>query len=358
MLQDGGFTVEAAAFEREYHDGRLPSCEIHRLEKIDHGRYLKRIFKLLKVLPNIRRLIRRYDVIYASGPDMAFIAVIAGLGLRKPLVLEVGDVRELEVAKGLIGSLVRLLVTFTANSSKLLVSTTAGFIDEYYREWLKVSTPALVIENKLESDSFSSTALEENNSDVMKERPFYQRPLRIGYFGLLRDIWSLDVLEKLAHACPEQIEIIIAGLPMVSIDITGLANKYKNIKFLGTYRSPQDLPSLYGQVDMVWACYPPIEKNDWNLRWARPNRFYESCFFNKPLFTRAGCQDAIDVDTYQLGYIIDEIDPVNVVADIIKINFDDLATWKENMSLLNKGIYMYTDEIEKLSSTIRMLIDK
>ena len=40
---------------------------------------------------------------------------------------------------------------------------------------------------------------------------------------------------------------------------------------------------VYGRIDLVWACYQPIGPDDWNLRWARPNRFYESCLFQKPL---------------------------------------------------------------------------
>ena len=351
MLQDGGFIVEAVAFERDYHNGRLPLCEIHRLGKIDHGRYLKRIFKLLKALPKIRSLIRKNDIIYASGPDMAFIAAIAGFGLNRPLVLEVGDVRELEVAKGFIGSFVRLLVRFTANSSRLLVSTASGFIDEYYRGWLNVSTPALIIENKLENDSF--TSLTSNLCDAMKGCPFSDRPLRIGYFGVLRDAWSLDVLEKLARACPEQVEIIIAGLPMVSVDLPELAKKYKNIEFRGTYRSPQDLPALYGEVDMVWACYPYPKRSEWNWRWARTNRFYESCYFKKPMIVLAGSGDAHDVKHYSIGMLVKD----DVVNAITSIKAEDIIRWDKNILQLNKSLYVYTDEIEKLSSSIRTLLN-
>ena len=54
--------------------------------------------------------------------------------------------------------------------------------------------------------------------------------------------------------------------------------------FAGEYRSPQDLPAIYGGVDMVWSCYPEIREEDYNFKWGRPNRFYEGCYFKKPFF--------------------------------------------------------------------------
>ena len=40
-----------------------------------------------------------------------------------------------------------------------------------------------------------------------------------------------------------------------------------------------------------------------------------------------------------------------------EIKFDDFNSWSENMSKLNKNVYMYTDEIEKLSSSLRKLVN-
>lgn len=353
MLIQSGFKVEAIAFERDYHQGRLPDCTVTKLGKIKSGYYLRRTFIFLKSLFIIRRAIIRNDAVYAFGADMALAVVIAGIGLNRPVIFEVGDLRGIETKKNLAGVLVRLLVRFTANSSKLLVATTSGFIDEYYRKWLNVTTPALIIENKLENDSF--TSIPKEMYETKKGLPLIDRPLRIGYFGILRDSWSLDVLEKLALTYPEKIEIIFAGLPADNINIAELANKIKNIEFLGTYESPQDLPMLYGNVDMVWACYPPFKPDDWNFRLARPNRFYESCFFKKPTFTRSGSQDAIDVHNYNIGFIIDDSDYDDVIKHINGIDFDDVDSWIKNMFKLKENIYMYTNEAENLSSSIRKL---
>ena len=58
MLQQAGFTVEAVAFERDYHTGRMPDCKVESLGRIAHGRYLQRILKMVTALPAMRRASR------------------------------------------------------------------------------------------------------------------------------------------------------------------------------------------------------------------------------------------------------------------------------------------------------------
>jgi len=132
MLQTAGFEVEVAAFERDYHSGRMPTCPIQSLGYIKHGHYVSRAIKMIHALPKMRSLIRQNHVVYASGPDMALFAIIAGLGLHRSLILEVGDIRHAQVAHGWKGFLARCIDRFIVNCSKLLVVTTMEFADGYY----------------------------------------------------------------------------------------------------------------------------------------------------------------------------------------------------------------------------------
>ena len=114
MLQQAGFAVEAVAFERDYHTGRMPDCKVQLLGKIAHGHYLRRILKMVIALPKMRRAIRLNNIIYASGADMAFMALLAGFGLDKPVVAEIGDIREIQVSPGLKGRLIRIIDKYFA----------------------------------------------------------------------------------------------------------------------------------------------------------------------------------------------------------------------------------------------------
>lgn len=358
MLHDAGFEVEVVAFERKYHNGRPPNCPVEKLGVIGHGHYFSRFFKMLKAIPTIRRVIKRNDLVYAFGADMALMCMTAGLFTGNPTVVEIGDVMEPQVQKGIKGWVVRKVDRWMANAARLIVVTAPRFLDVYYRTWVKTKTPGLVMENKLESAFAEEVKLDLHSRAQLPGRPLVDRPLRIGYFGVFRDQWSWEVLESLAKTHPDKFEVVIAGLPMPPLeDLPQWVEKTSNMEYKGQYRSPDDLPELFGDVDMAWACYSPFRPIDWNLRWARPNRFYQSCLFQKPFFSRDGCQDAIDVKKYNIGFTIDEEAVADVVETISKIEPDDIQVWIDNMSKLPRHIYSYTNEVEELGSALREIME-
>lgn len=352
MLQAAGFEVEAVAFERKFHKGRMPTCFVRVLGRVEHGHYLKRLGTMLSAISMFRRAIKENDLVYASGVDMAALGIVAGLWLGRPFALEVGDIREIQTAKGLLGWLVRRIDRRIANSCCLIVATARGFVDDYYRQWLNVGTRSMVIENKLDlpvgDDTPAGFAPYANG-----ERPILDRPLRIGYFGLLRWSSSWDLLRELAVALSERIEIIIAGHIIEPADLEGKIEEVSNVRYLGEFRSPDDLPDLFSSVDLVWAVYPEIGPNDWNLRWARTNRFYESCYFNTPLISRAGCEDAREVQRLGIGLSIDSSEPRDIIRGIEDISFEMLSQWRLNMSALPASTYIYTTEGAELAQALR-----
>lgn len=350
MLQGSGFNVEVVAFERDYHKGRLPDCNIKSLGKISHGKYLQRVFKLIKAFQILRNAIKNNDVVYASGPDMAYLTLLAGIGLSKPIVLEVGDIREIQVVKGFVGNFVRIVDKFLVQKCSLLVSTTPAFINEYYKKWLNVKIPSIVLENKLEKNCYKIVFKNKTNK------------IRIGYFGLLRCNWSWEVLKNLAILNPDNIEIILAGYPINPKGIPEKANAINNIRYLGEYKSPDDLSRLYGQVDLIWAVYPGPEVVEKNQRWAqmvcRSNRFYESCYFQTPLISLKNSGDGIEVKKYNIGLIIDNQNINDVISKIEQISSKDLNYWKINMENVPQDVFVHTTEIEELKKSILQIIGK
>ena len=359
MLQESGFTVQVGAFQREYHSGRMPSCPVQSLGKIAHGHYLRRIVKICVALPTLRRLIRASDLVYASGTDMAFAAIFAGFGLGRPIVLEVGDIRKVQVSSGVSGCVTRVLDRFIVNSCKLLVVTAAGFVEGYYRKWLKTKTPTFVLENKLE-ERLMSLLERSDSAQLVSDPPMKKQPLRIGYFGLLRSDWSWRVLEVMAKAYPDDVKIVVAGFPMSQMDLPARAAKISNMEFRGEYQSPQDLPALYHSVDLVWACYPDPDEHDPNWSWAqsvcRSNRFYESCFFKKPIITIADSGDAVEVERYGLGLLIRDQGIDAIISAIAEITKQDLNKWRRNFENLPRNVYMYGSEVIDFKKIISDLI--
>lgn len=352
MLQKEGFKVEAMAFRRRFHPGRPPTCPVTVVAEIEHGRYLRRAFQMLRAIPAFRRAIRRHDTVYASGLDMALLCLVAGLGLRRPVAVEIGDIREVQTAAGVKGWMVRKIDRAIADSCSLLVATAPDFVDVYYRQWIGSQTLALVVENKLDVDpGLRASALEADESHSGK--PGIDRPIRIGYFGLLRWASSWEILRDLAVALPDRLEIVIAGHVLEPKDLVESAKTSNNISYLGEYRSPDDLHRLFSNVDLIWAVFGP---NNWNLRWARSNRFYESCFFRKPIITRKGCRDAIEVERLGIGLTIDDGEPGTFARSISQITYDKLREWDANLARVPPETYLYTHESATLAHTIKSMV--
>lgn len=351
MLKEAGFEVTVAAFERGYHKGRLPDAPIVRLGTVEHGKLIGRLRRLVSALPTLRRTIADHDVIYAAGIDMSWLAVVAGSLLGARHVVEVGDVHHVQTVAGLKGRMVRFLDRALMRRVGLIVVTAEGFVSEYYRKWLGSRVEALVVENKLES-AFVDGLSEGARSARPRGTPLVDRPLRIGYFGLLRCPWSWRALTTAVERSNGRIEVVAAGFPMNPTDLPEQASALSGASYLGQYKSPDDLERLYTTVDLIWACYAPIGSEDWNLRWARPNRFYESCCFRRPLISRDGSCDAVEVVKHGIGLVVPDFDPAEAADRLCRVTTEDVASWTRAMEGLPVSIYTYTDEVERLRKAV------
>lgn len=354
MLQSQNVEVEVAAFERSYHAGRMPACPITKLGFISHGRYGVRIFKFLRALPRLRGVIKRCDAVYASGPDMALAAIVASVGLGKPVILEIGDIRRLQVATGLAGKLMRCIDWIIARRCSLLISTARGFVDGYYRERLNSQIPVMILENKLDSVATPNLSNSSDLSSVLC------RPIRIGWFGVLRCPWSWEILSRLAREFPDRFEVLIAGHPLDPADLPVRVAEVPGVRFIGEYRSPGDLPALYGQVDLVWAVYPGPDVTERHWRWAllasRSNRYYESCQLRRPIITLAESGDGEEVVRLDHGLALRSQRFEDIAAALLAVSPDDLLRWRSVLEGLPLSVHSYTDEAEILAATIRRIV--
>lgn len=352
MLQKAGFDVRAVAFQRRSHPGRMPTCPVLIIGTLERARYAHRFACLLRAIPAVRRAISSHDLIYVAGVDMAALCLLAGVGLGRPMVLEIGDIRELQTAMNWKGSIVRRLDKLIADSCRLLVATAPEFIETYYRKWVGTKTRAVVIENKLDTEAWpQQIAVAAVSTAAATLR--VESAIRIGYFGVLRWADSWETLMALAKALPKRVEIMIAGEIAVSTDLSEQIKECPNISYLGEYHSPHDLPRLYGNIDIVWAVYPKIGPEDWNLKWARTNRFYEACFFRRPIVARSGSKDAEEIVRLGIGMTIDSNDRRSIIEQFDELKPEQVREWQANCRALPSALYLLSSEAEELESELR-----
>ena len=209
------------------------------------------------------------------------------------------------------------------------------------------------------SNSIAFTVLKSNKYDVVKDYP----PIRVwGTIGFIAAMWVTNLTGNKAlegqfylasfsalvlavysifiiPSCPpikadtEKIHVVVAGYCMDPVETPDHSNLPSNFEYRGKYRSPDDLPSLYEDVDLIWACYPGPEVTDPDWRWAlsicRSNRFYESCFFQKPLISLSESGDGLVVDRFQIGLGLTDQTTNGVTKAISAISPDKLLAWRQ-----------------------------
>ncbi len=349
MFLKTGFQVEALGFERDQYLGRKPNCPVQSLDSVSDGRYLVRIYKMALALPKVRAAIRRNDIVYTFGLDLALLALISGVGLGRPAIIEVADIRAIQVIGGLKGCAVRAIDRRVTGACRLLVLTTDGYLN-YYCNWLRVATPSLVIENKIDG-SFAATVRTDRtrNPRLRASVPLVNRPLRIGWFGYLRDEWSLRVLDLLTRSMPHKFSVVLAGVQFKPYQkLFAKLTDNPDIELLGPYHHPDDLPDLYNSIDITMACYSP----DIPSCWSQSNRYYDACLFQKPLIVREGCRNADAVKEHDIGLIITVSDVEKAAASIGGVTARQWEHWQANMAAIPPEVYSTTNEADILQAAI------
>ncbi len=352
MLREAGFDVEVITFENNYYPGQLLDHRVQSLGRLYFNIYWLRVFEIMARVPKIRAAIRRNDIVYVFHTGTTILPLLAGMGLAMPAVLEIHDIAKHQVDRNLKGQLVRFIDKgIITKKYNLLVLTTRNY-HNYYRDILNVGTPTLIIENKC--DRSFSVAIRRKGISPPGGKPFEERPLRIGYFGSIRDKWSLHLIELLTTTC-KRFEIVIAGVTSPKIHrFDRFLERNPNVEYRGAYSSPEDLPELYGSVDMVLACYSP----EIPFCWAQSNRYYQSCLFRKPMIARACTGDANEVNRHQIGLVIKDDNIEKAVNSIRAVTIEKLKLWQTNLAALSPAVSTHTNEGELLGSQLKKLVNK
>lgn len=353
ILQKAGYSVTVMCFERDYFSSRLPDCEIVKLGKIENGKYLKRALVMLYSLIKLRKISKGYDMVYALSPDLAFMSYLSLLFIKKPIVMDVADIREIQVAGGISGTIVRLMDKFIAGKVDLVVVTSEAFIHEYYRKKLGANIKDFfLLENKVDY---------VNDLRLDSKYLYNKHRISIGYFGVLRDNWTVEFLLNLLKRYPNTYNVVVAGINMIDkFDLKALSSEYENFNYLGPFKSPHDLTNLYKQVDVLAVFYPEFSGNsEWfeARKLCRTNRYYEALFFSKPIIAFAFSEDGRLVKKLNIGITLDSYDIGENVSKIAGLmTRENLLKWRNNIDSQPESTYCFTDESDRLNKKISEIV--
>ena len=344
-LENLGVQSKVLAFEREWYPGKPWPGGYTSLGQLQHRHYYKRFVPLMKALPMVRAAAKESDVIYAFNMDTLLLGWLASRALdRRPkIVYEVSDIEPVFMGNSVLSRGVRWLERFLLRRVSSLVVTSETYIDGYYQGIQSLShLHYQVIENKLDANTISQPQSPMTRSE-------WDGVLRIGYFGVIRCRRSWGILKKAVEKGNGRVQVYVRGIP-VGLEGFEDVQSAPSIDYGGPYIAPDDLPAMYEQVDIAWIASYLTKAH---LCWSRTNRFYEACFFKKPMFAQVGTQDGQIVESLGLGVCVNLMDVDETVDRILSVNEMELGQWQQNVAGLPAHIYTYTDEHERLLKSIQ-----
>lgn len=317
MFQAGGAKVSLAGFRRTSVPGTVAGITPVDLGQTEEGNFTQRVLAVAGAVAKAHQAladVRKPDVIVARNLEMLAVAnrALATFGDRAiPLVYECLDVHRLMLRHDAIGASLRATERYLARRTSLFVTSSPAFLREYFEPFGQVKAPVVLVENRhLEID----TAQPEND----RVRP--AGPWRIGWFGALRCVRSLDLLSRFARQMDGKFEILLRGRPSANAipDFEARVEAAGHVSFLGPYRNPEDIAPIYHDVHLSWVI--DFFEDGQNSKWLLPNRLYEGCRFGAVPIVLAGTESARVVAEAGIGLVLAE-----GTVDCLAAELGDLA---------------------------------
>lgn len=339
MLEAGGARVTVAGFQR----GALaPGDERISFGCTEDGNFRQRIAAVLKAAARLSSLLGRLpkpDCIIARNLEMLFLAhrVAARLGGGTiPIVYECLDIHRLLLRRDAAGSSLRWLERRLTRDASLLLTSSPAFLANYFEPFGQCGAPTLLLENRL-VDIGTETASAPPER-VLPAGP----PWVIGWFGALRCSRSLAVLSQLSREMDGEVKIVLRGRPALR-ELPGFRNTVAaepHLSFEGTYRNPEDMASIYGNVHFAWAI--DFFEEGQNSEWLLPNRLYEGCRFGAvPIALRR-----TEVGRYLarggFGVLLDDASPESLAEKLRSFGAADYAAQQERLASIDPAAWVCT----------------
>lgn len=270
------------------------------------GAYFDRIWSVFRGAfraAKHKRTLAESDLIVARNLDMLATAFLTKrlTGLATPVVYECLDVHRLLCREDVVGWALRKFEgAFLKRSRGVMVSSPA-FAEYHFERHHKGNYQAFLVENRLSADFARSVT-----RPTKRAGPDTEGPLRLGWVGILRCQRTLDMLVRAAQEFGDAIEIRAHGKPDL-LSVPAFHERIEpvdNITFFGAYKAPEDLPDIYGQLDLIWS--GDYMEAGLNSKWLLPNRLYEGGYFGVPSIAPADSQTGTWVRGNQSGFTVSE----------------------------------------------------
>ncbi len=267
------------------------------------GDMRQRIASVFKAFARLRRHqadLRTADLFIARNLDMLILAHLTKKMIRSrvPIIYECLDIHHLMTRSDLIGMAMRSVERRLLQASERVIVSSPGFLREYFDVHHRHHYRASIIENRLPPGSVPDGRPSPGTCKVESE------PIVIGWVGNLRCRRSLQLLREMAARLPDRIRVVLYGYPSL-FDVPEFPERVQglaNLEYRGRYQYPDDLATIYGELDLIWA--GDFHDARFNSRWLLPNRVYEGGYFGVPPVAPGDSETGRWVESRSAGWLV------------------------------------------------------
>ena len=311
-VNDAHAKKRAADFKNKGYEVRQFGFLRHTNTKADEGTviigqfsddtpYLNRVKIYLNGLRKIFKTYQDKNIIwYYQGLDVAMFSHF--LNPRGNYIYEECDLAHTYIHHKMIRSAFELIDKYIIRKSKATVLTSDGFLDFHYHSTDNCPQNVYMIPNKL------SARVQEFPYEVTHKPDLSH--ISFAFIGGVRFKSLISIADIISEKFPQH-EFHFHGFfdPMFPPE-SRLCRE--NVYYHGSFKSPDDLPSIYKSTDVVICTYDIASAN---VRYAEPNKLYEAIYFQRPIVVSSGTFLASKIKALGIGY---ECDPFSE-SDVVKI---------------------------------------
>lgn len=279
--------------------------------------YMKRIKSEYKDVRSVIRKMKGEDVIfYLINNDMALLYYL--IGGKQPFIYEEADLRHTYFSSGLLRKLFEYWDKKIIRKSLLTVFLSKGFAKFHYGNNLLPDNVTFIF-NKLNPKILDYSIVKEYLPDTDH--------LKIGFVGLIRFDTVLNFAKVVCTSFPLY-EMHFYGLPVSeSKDSFNELLSYDNCFYHGPFSNPSDLPEIYSNIDILLCTY---DSSIDNVRFAEPNKIYESTYFEVPMIVSSGTYLAERVLAMGTGYAVNAMDDREIKQMLLSLTQESLLQKSHN----------------------------
>ncbi len=351
-LQAQGREVIGFTFHRVRDKADVPpTWENIHLGTTYNRRYFQRLGAFagcIGVLWKHRERLGNCGVIYVVNTDNALLALLGRLlaGRKVPFVLELADIQPAMTGSGIVSKILRAIERAVLKRSALLVTTSPGFVRNYFTPVQGYTAEIFLLENKVYPSEHLPSAI-SSAGPIASGRPWV-----IGCFGALRCRRSLEIMHAIALKLGDKVRFILRGYPAGTIagDFEKLLGNLPNLEFPGPYQYPDDLAQMYSGIDFNWAF--DMSDPHGNSTWLLPNRIYEGGCFGVPVLGAENTETGTWIGQHGLGWTFPEPLEESLAHFFDTLSPDDWQSVKTRCAAYPREEFTGEADYEKLDAAL------